>query len=136
MLDDGTQSCSTTRPLLMNRSVVAPGCVQNGSPSWIDVTGFDPLILQDRGTGGTMDGRFVSGFAWGVVATFVMSGLMLLGVPTGMSPMPTPIPLCVHPDKAFHVAVDAALSRATDGSHSSPEFRVSIRDASSVPGIQ
>jgi hypothetical protein len=42
-----------------------------------------------------VDGRFVPGFAWGVVATLVMSGLMLLGVATGMSPMPKPIPLAI-----------------------------------------
>jgi len=39
--------------------------------------------------------RFWSGFGWGVAATVVMSALMILGVLTGMSPMPTPIPAAI-----------------------------------------
>ncbi len=40
-----------------------------------------------------MDGkRLAIGFGWGVVATLVMSALMILGVVTGLSPMPSPIP--------------------------------------------
>lgn len=42
-----------------------------------------------------MDNRFIRGFEWGVVATVVMSALMLAGVSTGMSPMPKPIPLAI-----------------------------------------
>jgi hypothetical protein len=42
-----------------------------------------------------MDNRFGRGFGWGVVATIAMSVLMLIGVATGMSPMPKPIPLAI-----------------------------------------
>lgn len=42
-----------------------------------------------------MDDRFTRGFVWGVVATVAMSALMLIGVSTGMSPMPKPIPLAI-----------------------------------------
>jgi hypothetical protein len=36
--------------------------------------------------------RLAIGFGWGVVATIAMSVLMILGVVTGLSPMPSPIP--------------------------------------------
>ena len=36
--------------------------------------------------------RLAVGFGWGVVATLAMSALMILGVLTGLSPMPAPIP--------------------------------------------
>lgn len=36
--------------------------------------------------------RLTAGFGWGVVATIAMSALMILGVVTGLSPMPSPIP--------------------------------------------
>jgi hypothetical protein len=36
--------------------------------------------------------RLAVGFGWGVVATLAMSVLMIIGVTTGVSPMPTPIP--------------------------------------------
>lgn len=36
--------------------------------------------------------RPLIGFGWGVVATLAMSVLMILGVATGLSPMPGPIP--------------------------------------------
>ncbi len=36
--------------------------------------------------------RLAVGFGWGVVATIAMSVLMILGVITGLSPMPSPIP--------------------------------------------
>jgi hypothetical protein len=36
--------------------------------------------------------RLAVGFGWGVVATIAMSVLMILGVLTGLSPMPSPIP--------------------------------------------
>ncbi len=36
--------------------------------------------------------RFTKGFAFGVVATVLMSALMILGTVTGVSPMPKPIP--------------------------------------------
>ena len=36
--------------------------------------------------------RLAVGFGWGVVATIAMSVLMILGVVTGLSPMPSPIP--------------------------------------------
>ncbi|HEV8723712.1 MAG TPA: DUF6789 family protein [Candidatus Binatia bacterium] len=39
--------------------------------------------------------RFAVGFGWGVVATIAMSVLMAVGVLTGMSPMPKPIPLAI-----------------------------------------
>lgn len=39
--------------------------------------------------------RFLSGFGWGVVATIAMSALMIVGVLTGMSPMPKPIPAAI-----------------------------------------
>lgn len=39
--------------------------------------------------------RFLPGFGWGVVATVVMSVLMLAAVATGMSPMPKPVPVAL-----------------------------------------
>jgi len=36
--------------------------------------------------------RLAVGFGWGLVATLAMSALMILGVVTGLSPMPSPIP--------------------------------------------
>ena len=39
--------------------------------------------------------RLVVGFGWGVVATLAMSALMILGVVTGLSPMPSPIPAAI-----------------------------------------
>lgn len=36
--------------------------------------------------------RLAAGFGWGMVATLAMSVLMVLGVATGISPIPTPIP--------------------------------------------
>jgi len=36
--------------------------------------------------------RFSKGFGWGIVATVAMSVLMILGILTGVSPMPEPIP--------------------------------------------
>lgn len=39
--------------------------------------------------------RFWKGFGWGVVATLAMSALMLIGVATGTSPMPKPIPAAI-----------------------------------------
>ncbi len=36
--------------------------------------------------------RLAAGFGWGLVATLAMSALMVLGVVTGLSPMPSPIP--------------------------------------------
>jgi uncharacterized membrane protein (DUF2068 family) len=36
--------------------------------------------------------RLAAGFGWGVVATLAMSALMIVGVITGLSPMPSPIP--------------------------------------------
>lgn len=39
--------------------------------------------------------RFLSGFGWGVTATLVMSAVMILGMATGMSPMPRPIPAAI-----------------------------------------
>jgi hypothetical protein len=36
--------------------------------------------------------RLAAGFGWGVVATLAMSALMIVGVVTGISPMPSPIP--------------------------------------------
>jgi hypothetical protein len=36
--------------------------------------------------------RLAVGFGWGMVATIAMSALMILGVVTGLSPMPSPIP--------------------------------------------
>lgn len=39
--------------------------------------------------------RFARGFLWGVVATIAMSIVMLIGVGTGLSPMPKPIPLAI-----------------------------------------
>ena len=39
--------------------------------------------------------RLMTGFGWGVVATIVMSLLMLLGLITGISPMPKPIPVAI-----------------------------------------
>ena len=43
-----------------------------------------------------MDGhRFWKGFGWGVVATIAMSALMVIGMLTGMAPMPKPIPAAI-----------------------------------------
>lgn len=43
-----------------------------------------------------MDSRTVGrGLGWGVAATVAMSALMLLGVATGLSPMPKPIPAAI-----------------------------------------
>lgn len=39
--------------------------------------------------------RFWKGALWGVVATLVMSALMILGLVTGMAPMPEPIPAAI-----------------------------------------
>ncbi len=39
--------------------------------------------------------RLAVGFGWGVVATIAMSALMILGVVTGLSPMPAPIPSAI-----------------------------------------
>jgi len=39
--------------------------------------------------------RLVTGFGWGVVATIAMSLLMIVGLATGMSPMPKPIPAAI-----------------------------------------
>lgn len=39
--------------------------------------------------------RFWRGFGWGVVATVVMSALMILSIVTGVSPMPRPIPVAI-----------------------------------------
>lgn len=39
--------------------------------------------------------RFWTGAAWGAVATVAMSVLMLLGVASGASPMPKPIPAAI-----------------------------------------
>lgn len=39
--------------------------------------------------------RFWIGFRWGLVGTLAMSGLMLLGVLTGVAPMPKPIPMAM-----------------------------------------
>ena len=39
--------------------------------------------------------RLATGFGWGVVATLAMSALMILGVATGLSPMPNPIPAAI-----------------------------------------
>lgn len=54
-----------------------------------------PLVPTGPHSEEMLDNRFISGFGWGVVATLVMSALMLLGVATGMSPMPEPIPLAI-----------------------------------------
>lgn len=43
----------------------------------------------------TQGNRFLPGFGWGVVATIAMSAVMLIGVGTGMSPMPKPIPAAI-----------------------------------------
>ena len=39
--------------------------------------------------------RFSTGFGWGLVATAAMTSLMLLGIATGLSPMPKPIPVAL-----------------------------------------
>ena len=45
-------------------------------------------------SGGT--GRRIAGaFGWGVLATVVMSAIMIAGVLTGLSPMPKPIPAAI-----------------------------------------
>lgn len=41
------------------------------------------------------EARFWKGFAWGIVATLVMSAFMLAGIVTGVSPMPKPIPAAI-----------------------------------------
>lgn len=41
------------------------------------------------------ENRFRSGFGWGVVATAVMSAVMLIGLVTGASPMPKPVPAAI-----------------------------------------
>lgn len=43
----------------------------------------------------TRKNRFPPGFGWGVVATIAMSAVMLIGVGTGMSPMPKPVPAAI-----------------------------------------
>jgi hypothetical protein len=40
-------------------------------------------------------GRLWKGFGWGVVATIAMSVLMIIGVLTGIAPMPKPIPAAI-----------------------------------------
>ncbi|UOQ94805.1 hypothetical protein MUO14_07705 [Halobacillus shinanisalinarum] len=37
--------------------------------------------------------RLWKGFGWGIVATFVMSIVMIIGKATGLAPMPEPIPI-------------------------------------------
>ncbi len=39
--------------------------------------------------------RLAVGFGWGLVATLAMSILMILGVTTGIAPMPQPIPQAI-----------------------------------------
>jgi hypothetical protein len=39
--------------------------------------------------------RIIVGFGWGIEATIAMSVLMLIGVLTGISPMPMPIPVAI-----------------------------------------
>ena len=39
--------------------------------------------------------RLAVGLGWGVAATIAMSVLMILGVLTGLSPMPAPIPAAI-----------------------------------------
>lgn len=39
--------------------------------------------------------RIAAGFGWGVVATIAMSILMIIGVRTGIAPMPKPIPAAI-----------------------------------------
>jgi hypothetical protein len=39
--------------------------------------------------------RLALAFGWGVVATVVMSIIMILGRVTGLAPMPKPIPLAI-----------------------------------------
>ena len=39
--------------------------------------------------------RFWTGAGWGAIATVAMSALMILGVATGASPMPKPIPAAI-----------------------------------------
>jgi hypothetical protein len=51
------------------------------------------MVLTQGGT--AMAKRLTLGFGWGVVATVAMSVLMVLGVMTGMSPMPRPIPAAI-----------------------------------------
>lgn len=43
----------------------------------------------------TAGSRFARGLGWGVVATLAMSALMLVGVASGASPMPKPIPAAI-----------------------------------------
>ncbi|MEX0892330.1 MAG: DUF6789 family protein [Gemmatimonadota bacterium] len=40
-------------------------------------------------------GRFARGFGWGVGATVAMSALMIIGMLTGVAPMPKPIPAAI-----------------------------------------
>lgn len=40
-------------------------------------------------------GRFRKGFGWGVIATVVMSAVMIVGMLSGLSPMPEPIPVAI-----------------------------------------
>ncbi len=39
--------------------------------------------------------RFAKGFAWGIVATVLMSVFMIVGMKTGVSPMPKLVPVAV-----------------------------------------
>lgn len=39
--------------------------------------------------------RFLTGVGWGIVATATMSAVMLIGMRTGLSPMPKPIPAAI-----------------------------------------
>jgi hypothetical protein len=39
--------------------------------------------------------RFWRGFSWGLIGTLAMSALMFLGVATGISPMPAPVPIAI-----------------------------------------
>lgn len=43
----------------------------------------------------TMQHRLGTGFVWGVVATLAMSLLMLVGMLSGLAPMPRPIPVAL-----------------------------------------
>lgn len=53
----------------------------------------DQVAAGVRGRRARLDAtRFAVGAGWGALATVVMSGVMLAGVATGVSPMPKPIP--------------------------------------------
>lgn len=39
--------------------------------------------------------RFWTGALWGAIATIAMSALMILGLVTGLAPMPKPIPAAI-----------------------------------------